>query len=224
MDFDMSTDFPTTSFKFIGGFLCLDFVNTVEGRSRLKYAKGSYSNDAYMIHRDKLSSYSDLVVWSQHEETDLLTSRDAKRLMQLAKSHARAAQAVFERAIELREALYRILKSVTEDRKPNPSDLEKLNDELIAARAHEKLVFSSATFETTWEEMGSNLDSPLWPLIRSAGELLTADLSRLRQCGGEECGWFFLDTSRNRSRQWCDMKDCGNLAKVRRFRQRQQVA
>jgi predicted RNA-binding Zn ribbon-like protein len=32
----------------------------------------------------------------------------------------------------------------------------------------------------------------------------------------------FLDTSRNRSRHWCDMKDCGNRAKVSRFRQRQQ--
>ncbi|MBA3694513.1 MAG: CGNR zinc finger domain-containing protein, partial [Acidobacteria bacterium] len=30
------------------------------------------------------------------------------------------------------------------------------------------------------------------------------------------------DTSRNRTRQWCDMKDCGNLAKVRRFRAKQQ--
>jgi predicted RNA-binding Zn ribbon-like protein len=31
----------------------------------------------------------------------------------------------------------------------------------------------------------------------------------------------FLDISKNGRRQWCDMQDCGNLAKVRRFRQRQ---
>ncbi|MGA2590961.1 MAG: CGNR zinc finger domain-containing protein [Bryobacteraceae bacterium] len=34
------------------------------------------------------------------------------------------------------------------------------------------------------------------------------------------CGWMFLDTTRNRSRQWCDMRDCGNRAKVRRFREK----
>jgi len=216
----MNTDFSTTGFKFIGGSACLDFINTVEGRSSRQNKKGS-SNDHYITHRDKLTSYAGLAVWCQHEETGLLTAKDAKLLLQLAKSHSRAAQAVFERAIRLREALYRIFKSVARGHKPNPADIEKLNEELIRARAHEKLVFSSGNFAATWEETDGNLEAPLWPVIRSAAELLTSDLSRLRQCGGEECGWFFLDTSRNHSRQWCDMKDCGNLAKVRRFRQRQ---
>jgi predicted RNA-binding Zn ribbon-like protein len=59
----------------------------------------------------------------------------------------------------------------------------------------------------------------LWPVARSAAELLTSgDLARVGQCPGEECGWLFLDTSRAGRRQWCDMADCGNLAKVRRFR------
>jgi predicted RNA-binding Zn ribbon-like protein len=217
----MTTDSSTTGFKFIGGSLCLDFINTVEGRSHRQ--KRSSSND-YTIHRDKLSSYSDLVRWCQHEETDLLAAKDAKRLLHLAQNHSRAAQAVFERAITLREAVYQIFKSVTEGQKPKPHDIEKLNQELITARAHEKLVFSSGSFDATWEETDGNLEAPLWPVTRSAAELLTSDLSRLRQCGGEECGWFFLDTSRNRSRQWCDMADCGNLAKVRRFRERQQTA
>jgi predicted RNA-binding Zn ribbon-like protein len=219
----MNTGFSTTGFKFIGGLLCLDFVNTVEGRSHTQSTRESWT-DHYRIHRDKLTSYFDLVSWCQQEETDLLTAKDARELRHLAKSHSRGAQAVFQRAIKLREALYEILKSVVEDRKPNPAAIEELNKELKRARSNEKLVFSSATFEPRWETMGRSLDSLLWPLVRSAAELLTDDLSRLRQCGGEECGWFFLDTSRNRSRHWCDMKDCGNLAKVRRFRERQHEA
>jgi len=64
----------------------------------------------------------------------------------------------------------------------------------------------------------------LWPLSRSAAELLTsADLAFIRECQGEDCGWLFLDTSRNRTRRWCDMRDCGNLAKVRRFRRRRRA-
>jgi predicted RNA-binding Zn ribbon-like protein len=219
----VNTDYSKTRFKFIGGSLCLDFVNTVEGRSHSQKRRASLTGP-YVVHRDKLAGYADLVLWCQHEETDLLTARDVRELLQLARSRSRTAQTVFQRAISLREALYRIFKSVVSGRKPDSADIETLNEELIRARAHEKLVFSSAIFQTMWEEMGRSLDAPLWPVVRSAAELLTSDLSRLRQCGGEECGWFFLDTSRNRSRQWCDMKDCGNLAKVRRFRERQQEA
>jgi predicted RNA-binding Zn ribbon-like protein len=61
----------------------------------------------------------------------------------------------------------------------------------------------------------------LWLIADSAAEMLTTgDLSRLKQCPGDDCGWLFEDTSKNRRRQWCDMQACGNLAKVRRFRSR----
>ena len=62
----------------------------------------------------------------------------------------------------------------------------------------------------------------LGPVARSAAELLTSDrLDRLRQCESEKgCGWLFVDGSRNRSRRWCDMSDCGNRAKARRFHRR----
>ena len=44
----------------------------------------------------------------------------------------------------------------------------------------------------------------------------------LKRCIGRNCGWFFLDTSRNKSRHWCSMTDCGNRAKARRHRARRQ--
>ncbi len=52
--------------------------------------------------------------------------------------------------------------------------------------------------------------------------LRNTDLSRLRSCplpdGG--CGWLFLDRSRNGSRRWCSMDDCGTHAKSRRLTER----
>ncbi len=52
-------------------------------------------------------------------------------------------------------------------------------------------------------------------------ELLVApELARVRLCEGDDCGWLFVDGSRAGSRRWCDMSDCGNLAKVRAFRAR----
>jgi predicted RNA-binding Zn ribbon-like protein len=57
----------------------------------------------------------------------------------------------------------------------------------------------------------------------------SADARRKRlkwvgQCPGEECGWLFLDITRSGRRPWCDMADCGNLAKVRRFRERHRAS
>ena len=168
---------------------------------------------------DKLGEYSDLVEWSRH--SGIVTAIEAGRLIKASKRNAAEARDVFDRAIALREALYRICKATMTGRRPQKVDLEIVNDELLGARTHERLTHMAVGF--TWEWVGSEaaLDRMLWSIAHSGAELLTTgDLSRLRECGGEECGWLFEDTSRNRSRQWCHMQDCGNLAKVRRFRSR----
>jgi predicted RNA-binding Zn ribbon-like protein len=43
---------------------------------------------------------------------------------------------------------------------------------------------------------------------------------RLKICPADDCRWAFFDRSKNRSRHWCSMEDCGNRAKSRAFRQR----
>jgi predicted RNA-binding Zn ribbon-like protein len=196
--------------KLVGGRLCLDFINTVDGRK-------SDSNSQLL--GDKLGEYSDLVEWSRH--SGIVTATEAERLIQAGKRNARAAKDVLDRAIALREALYRIFKAIMAGRRPQKADLETVNDELLEARTNERLTHGTHGF--TWEWAGSEaaLDRMLWAIAHSGAEFLTTgDLSRLRECGAEECGWLFEDTSKNRSRQWCDMQDCGNLAKVRRYRTR----
>jgi predicted RNA-binding Zn ribbon-like protein len=44
---------------------------------------------------------------------------------------------------------------------------------------------------------------------------------RMKACRAEDCGWAFYDRSRNRSRAWCSMSECGNRAKARSYRARQ---
>lgn len=53
-------------------------------------------------------------------------------------------------------------------------------------------------------------------LALDAADLLSDERTRdrLGACGG--CGWVYLDTTRNRSRCWCDPADCGNRARQRR--------
>ena len=194
--------------RLIGGRLCLDFVNTVDGRK----------SDSSLV-GEKLKDYSDLVAWSHH--SGIITAAVAARLIKESKQKPAAAKSVLHRAITLREALHRIFKATAMERAPRSSDLEIVNDELLKARKNERLISTNEGFRWDWIGDEAALDRMLWPITQSAVEFLsTGDFSRLRECGGEECGWLFEDTSRNRSRQWCHMQDCGNLAKVRRFRLR----
>jgi predicted RNA-binding Zn ribbon-like protein len=203
--------------RLIGGRLCLDFINTVDGR---KSDSPRWKSDSIsLVLGDKLRDYSDLVEWSRH--AGIITATEAGRLIKAGKRDAAKARDVFGRAIKLREALYRVCKTTIVGSHPQKVDLEIVNDELLRARTNERLTHVAGGF--TWEWIGNEaaLDRMLWSIAHSGAELLTTgDLSRLRECSGNDCGWLFEDTSKNRSRQWCHMQDCGNLAKVRRFRSR----
>jgi predicted RNA-binding Zn ribbon-like protein len=210
---------PAASTKLIGGRLCLDFANTVGGRSSAgpSTKKGV---DAYVVREERLADYYDLLAWSLR--VGLLTDAAAKRLARGARLRESEAADVWKRAIALREAVYRISMAIISQTQPRGNDLELLNRELATARNHLRLARGEeGNFVWKWNETKDALDPVLWRVAHSAAEMLTtSDLTRLRQCGGDNCGWLFEDTSRNRSRQWCDMQDCGNLAKVRRFRSR----
>lgn len=205
--------------KFIGGLLCLDFVNTVGARVSIRRDQRT-SDYADTVLRDKLRDYPDLLTWSHM--AGLVSTREAHRLERGAEGQPQHAAQTLERATRMREALYRILKSHLEGWRPEHRDWEILTRELAIARAHEHLVRSGTGFVWAFDDSEDALDGALWRVSLSAADLLTsAELDQVRQCSGDECGWMFLDTSRNRRRRWCDMKECGNRAKVRRFRQGQ---
>jgi predicted RNA-binding Zn ribbon-like protein len=207
---------PPSTLNLIGGRLCLDLVNSVGARRFSPLGKMT-------IRDEKLNDYLDLLAWGRC--AGALTNAEAETLTHESSQHPKEAAAVFHRAIRLREAMYHICRAKFSHKQPNEADLLVLNEELRWARGAEQLVFEKARFDWRWSTPDSALDRVIWPVARSAAEFLTQDdLSRLRQCGGDDCGWIFLDTSRNRGRRWCDMRDCGNVAKVRRFRHRLSAA
>ena len=67
----------------------------------------------------------------------------------------------------------------------------------------------------TWEWERPRL---LWPVAVAAVDLLRSPgrLARVKRCG--QCSWLFLDRSRNGSRRWCLMGECGAQVKMRRYR------
>ena len=207
-----------SKFKLIGGVPSLDFVNTIGGRET---SVPSRKRDYRAAVRDeRLAEYADILAWSK--KSGLLSESEARALERKAKEEPRDAEAVLKRAIKLREAVYRLFKAAIEGWQPDVTDVNRLNEELLLASEHENLVFDKPRFRFEWKDERASLDKVLWMLAQSAAEILTSEkLSRVKQCGGDSCGWIFLDTSRSGNRAWCDMKDCGNLAKVHRFRRKQ---
>ena len=75
----------------------------------------------------------------------------------------------------------------------------------------------TAGMQWSWRDATANLESVMWPVVRSAAELLVSDeAGRIRECGGPECGWMYVDRSRNGLRRWCEMESCGTREKSRR--------
>jgi predicted RNA-binding Zn ribbon-like protein len=215
----MSLNITINRFKFIGGNTSLDFVNTVNGRiSNPNKNSGHDYYDAFPS--DKIKNYADLIGWSL--QAGLINDREAKKLVELAADDSDPAGAVLERALNLRESIYRLYRSVVERWQPETEDLEKLNRELSIARRHQRLSTSKNGFVFEWIDRQGAFDLMLWQISEAAAEMfISGDLGRIHYCRNNVCNWLFLDTSRNGRRQWCDMKDCGNLAKVRRFRAKQ---
>jgi predicted RNA-binding Zn ribbon-like protein len=189
-------------FDLSANWLCLDFANTLDNR---------LTED---IH-DNLNSYADLVAWSK--QAGLLMDAGAEQLLEEARRNPEEARAVLLRARDLREGIYRIFLAIAEEAQPAEADLNVLNAALAKAMAHVRVVPQDSGFIWGWEDEGRELDSLLWPVIRSAADLLVSpELEAVRICAAEDCSWLFLDTSKNHTRRWCSMKSCGNRAKARR--------
>lgn len=202
--------------KFVGGNIAIDFVNSIGGRND-KRTNGSFVS---IIRDDKLNNYNDLIDWAK--KIGIINDVIEKSLLAAASQNVEEAHKVIERAKLLRESLYRIYKNIIEGEKPLIEDLQILNNECAAGRANQKLIFSSNKFSWEFNSKQNELDIILYKVALSGAELLVSgNLSQLKQCRGKDCGWLFIDTSKNHSRIWCDMKDCGNTAKVRRFREKQ---
>ena len=192
-----------TNAKLLGGALCLDLANTVDYR---------FSERQY----DFLTSYTVLVQWSDH--AGILGEGAARELSAAAGRHPEAAAVVLARAHDLREAIYRVFAAIAHGQPPGVDDLDALSGAWADALPHARLRDTATGFDWQWPEDVVALDRPLWPVAQSAVTLLTTqDLTRVKMCASTDgCGWLFLDTTRNRSRQWCDMAYCGNRARARR--------
>jgi predicted RNA-binding Zn ribbon-like protein len=195
-------------FDYISGSLILDFTNV-----------GTHAGHNH----EHLRSYGDLVDFVR--QAGGLSPSDARRLVAEAERHPSAAKAVLARAIALRDASMRAFSAFARGKTPDARDLELIGREAATALGHRRIAQTGRQITWTWGD-DPTLERVIWPIAQSGSELLTSDEDRamVRECASDTCEWLFLDRTRNHSRRWCDMADCGNRAKQQRLRARAKKA
>lgn len=201
-------------------WLCLDLLKT----------RGWESGDR---DDDVLDAPVRFLAWARKRH--LLSSSEARLLRAAARDDAEWLDGVLAGVRELRGLLHRMFDRVADAEPVDGSDLHALED-YLAASAQKLVLGTDDERGVSWQWTGRDVpltDVPpedlgdalaariIGAVARSAADLLTSgELERVKVCDAHDCGWFFVDISRNRSRRWCDMAGCGNRDKARRYRER----
>jgi predicted RNA-binding Zn ribbon-like protein len=185
----------------VAGHLALDFANTVDdplGPARFDHA----------------ATYAELVRWAMR--TQVITRARASRLLRVAAGHPQDAAVATTSAHELRDALNQTFGAVADGAPDTPRQWTRLRPFVADALATAALDDSDPTGpHWAWTQTG-DLAVVLHPIASAAADLLVSDqLRRVKRCA--RCPWLFLDSSKNRSRRWCDMNDCGTAQKIERY-------
>lgn len=192
--------------RIVGGHPALDLVNTVGSRRD-------------RVGADYLVTYDDLLLWATRQ--GVLDEGDAAPLRALALADPAEAVFALARAKRLRECVWRVWTAIQGSESPAEADLASLTREVLASQRARALEWSDAGCSWRWTD-SAGLDAVTARVAWAAAELLApggpSPLARVRECEGRNCGWLFLDTTRNGTRRWCTAEECGSLARVTRFR------
>jgi predicted RNA-binding Zn ribbon-like protein len=193
---------------YVGGDPALDLVNTVDWTSR-----GPAD--------ERLGTYEQLTRWA--EGAGVLGAAAGRRLRRVASERPRAAAAALEYGHRTRATLRDLFGAIARDELPGDA-LPRFNQLLADAMERLEIVPEAgsrgrAGYDWRWRGQDSDPRAVVWPVIWSAASLLKSEeLGNVRMCDGDDCGWMYVDRSRNGLRRWCQMRTCGTREKTRRRR------
>lgn len=193
--------------ELVGGALCLDVANSVDGR---------VLEDPL----DYLATYADLVGWAQRAGG--LSTAEAEALRARADADPEGARDELIRARALRESVFALFHGHATAGAASPDRLAAVQEAYTDALRHARLEPTGEDLRWTWDP---DLRLPRWRVAQSAIDLATSrSLGRVKACASQDgCQYLFVDTSKNGSRRWCSMTDCGNQAKSRRLTARRRA-
>jgi len=184
-----------------GGTLCLDFVNTIHDRI----------NEP---ERDYWVTHEHLLQWAL--KAGSIRSADYEAVLKHFESRPAQNPKLLKEAIKLRELLYRIFHPLSSGKKIAGRDLETFNVILSKCLSHLRLKAHEKGIRQSWQLMPGESAIIFVPVIYSAYELLLSDrLKKIKECSN--CGWLFLDTTKNGTRRWCSMSTCGSIVKAKEW-------
>lgn len=192
--------------ELIGGHLAVDLVNTVDCRGAARPV-------------ERLPDWATLLAWCRR--VGVHGARRQARLAALMERRPGVAEAAHARLLGERERLHRMFTATRDGAAPRRADVVAFNHLLATLAPRRHLVFTGGRFAWRQAAGDADADALMAALFWPAADLLASPrLVALRRCAGADCGWLFLDSSRNRSRRWCSMRSCGNRAKARRHYRR----
>ncbi len=182
------------SVVFVGGNLALDFVGTLNERGHSRV--------------ENLQTPPDLADWFV--------------LAGVLDRRVRATEAEWAGAIELREAIFRLVQALIDGADPAPGDLRQLNRAAAVPPPTIRVVAGRAGLgDGRRVERQGDLASALSAVARAGLELFALpDDAVLKWCANPTCTHPYLDRSRGHRRRWCDMAACGDRAKAAAYRAR----
>jgi predicted RNA-binding Zn ribbon-like protein len=196
------------------GSPALDFVNTLD--NRFNKADGSA---AVRPREELIKTYNDLLRFlTQSELLTEVETRELRRIYSSTRKQEQVCNQILHEARDFREHLAAVTYALVDKLEiPEPS-LVVLDNSIKNVFAHRRLVTEDTHLTWRWDGIACDLASPLWLLAKAAADqLLSENVSRIRSCAAETCRWLFLDTSKNHTRRWCNMKICGNRMKAHRY-------
>jgi predicted RNA-binding Zn ribbon-like protein len=196
------------SLTLLGGHLALDFANTESGRNSSQ-------------HLNHLEKGADLVTWATHAK--VITVDEEALARSTLQTHHALAHELLKQGHALRDIIYRINADIADGKQPNQDGVRNLAEHYRRLLGVAEFDFIGGKYMWRWNVHRQLVAAILGPVALSALRLLTDQSPiRIKQCGGNCCGWLFYDATKNNSRRWCEMSVCGNRAKVRAIRARKQ--
>jgi predicted RNA-binding Zn ribbon-like protein len=193
-------------FLYVGGDPALDLVNTVDWTSR-----GPES--------ERLESYEQLTRWA--EGAEVVDAASGRRLRRLGETHPRTAAAVLAHALQARGTLHDLFGAIARDDSAE-RELAQFNcllHEALRELEVGPVTGSERSYRWRWRREESDPRALVWRVLWFAASLLRSDeIGNVRVCDGDDCGWMYVDRSRNGLRRWCQMRTCGTREKSRRRR------
>lgn len=185
----------TGTYKLIGEQICFDLVNTISWPGTDREHNWLHNTDNF-------------IQWAL--ATGLISRQQSKKFKSLKEVELTAQM---KDVLSIRKELYTVLTTFAFEDRIDAEVIKKLDTLFHKIVKHRHI--NTKTHEWIWDEpvkLADILNAVIWNAVYVVTEL---DHSRIKHCG--TCNWLFYDKTKNKSRRWCDMEDCGSRDKALRY-------